>query len=141
MITQITRLQPGRLAGVAHDDGRKYKSRRKAVEQMKQDLGVDYVLVGKVRRADQRVRITAQLVEVEDQTQLWAETYDRDLSDILALQADIAQAISAEIHLVLNRSESTRLTELHGGAGRVHPAAYETYLKARYHLHEMLPAS
>ncbi len=141
MITQITRLQPGRLAVIAHDTAMHYKSSSKPLEQMKQDLGVDYVLVGKVRRADQRVRVTAQLVEVEDQTQLWAETYDRDLSDILALQADIAQAISAEIHLVLNRSESTRLTELQRGQGRVHPAAYETYLKARYHLHEMLPAS
>jgi tetratricopeptide (TPR) repeat protein len=87
------------------------------------------------------VRITAQLIEVEDQTQLWAETYDRDLSDILALQADIAQAISQEIHLVLHRSESTRLTELQHGKAQVHPAAYEAYLKARYHLHEMLPLS
>ena len=94
MITQITRLQPGRLVVIAHDTAMHYKTRNKPLEQMKQELGVDYVLVGKVRRAEQRVRITAQLVEVEDQTQLWAETYERDLSDILALQADIAQAIA-----------------------------------------------
>src|SRR5579859_5774826 len=141
MTTQITRLQPGRLVVIAHDTAMHYKSRTKPFEQMKQELGVDYVLAGKVRRADQRVRVTAQLIEVEDQTQLWAETYDRDLSDILALQADIAQAISGEIHLVLHGSESKRLSALQKGHGRVHPAAYEAYLKARYHLHEMMPLS
>ncbi len=141
MTTQITRLQPGRLVVIAHDTAMHYKSRNKPFEQMKQELGVDYVLAGKVRRAKQRVRVTAQLIEVEDQTQLWAETYDRDLSDILALQADIAQAISGEIHLVLHGSESTRLSALQKGHGRVHPAAYEAYLKARYHLHEMMPLS
>src|SRR6266849_5042846 len=141
MITQITRLQPGRLVVIAHDTAMHYKARNKPLEQMKQELGVDYVLVGKVRRAEQRVRITAQLVEVEDQTQLWAETYERDLSDILALQADIAQAIAKEIHLVLHGSESTRLSDLQRGGSRVHPAGYDAYLKARYHLHEMLPAS
>jgi TolB-like protein len=141
MITQITRLEPGRLVVIAHDTAMHYKSRNKPLEQMKRELGVDYVLVGKVRRAEQRVRITAQLVEVEDQTQLWAETYERDLSDILALQADIAQAIAKEIHLALQGPESTRLSDLQRGTSPVHPAAYEAYLKARYHLHEMLPAS
>jgi TolB-like protein len=141
MITQITRLQPGRLVVIAHDTAMHYKSKSKPLDHMKQELGVDYVLMGKVRRAEQRVRITTQLVEVEDQSQLWADTYERDLSDILALQAEIAQAIAKEIHLVLQGPESARLSDLQRGAGRVHPAAYEAYLKARYHLHEMLPPS
>ena len=139
MTTEITRLQPGRLAVIAHDTAMHYRPTSKAFAQMKQDLGVDYVLGGKVRRAGDRVRVTAQLIEVEDQTQVWAETYERDLSDILALQAEIAQAIAAEIQVVLNRSAHARLADLQRGRGRVNPAAYEAYLKARYHLHEMFP--
>lgn len=140
MTTEITRLQTGRLAVIAHETAMHYRTGSKAFAQMKQELGVDYVLAGKVRRAGQRVRVTAQLIEVEDQTQLWAETYDRDLSDILALQAEIAQAIAAEIQVVLSRSEHARLSDLQRGRGQVNPAAYEAYLKARYRLHEMFPA-
>jgi TolB-like protein/Tfp pilus assembly protein PilF len=140
MTTGITRLQSGRLAVIAHDTAMHYRPGSKAFAQMKQDLGVDYVLAGKVRRAGHRVRVTAHLTEVENHTQVWAETYERDLSDILALQAEIAQAIAAEIQVVLNRSAHARLADLQRGHGRVNPAAYEAYLKARYHLHEMFPA-
>ena len=139
MTTEITRLQSAHLAVVAHDTAIHYRGGSKAFERINRDLAVDYILTGKARRAGQRVRITAQLIAVEDQTQLWAETYERDLSDILALQAEIAQAIAAEIHLVFDRSEQTRLSDLRSRRGSVHPAAYEAYLKARYHLHEMLP--
>jgi len=140
MTTEITRLQSGRLAVIAHDTAMHYRPGSRAFAQMKQDLGVNYALVGKVRRTGDRVRVTAQLIEVEDQTQVWAETYERDLSDILALQAEIAQAIASEIQVVLNRSAHARLADLQHGRGRVNPAAYEAYLKARYHLHEMFPA-
>src|SRR5947207_1292229 len=100
MITQITRLQPERLAVIALSTAMNYKASNKPLEQIKTELGVDYILQGRVRRASDRVRITAQLVEVEDQTQLWAETYERDLRDILSVQADIAQAIAREIHVL-----------------------------------------
>ena len=140
MITELTRLQPAELAVVARTTAARYNESSASLQQMKADLGVDYLLQGKVRRAGNRVRITAQLSEVQDQTQLWADTYDRDLSDVLSVQADIAQAIAREIHLALNLSESKRLTQLQHGQTRVDPAAYDAYLKARYHLHEMTPA-
>jgi TolB-like protein len=140
MITQITRLQPAELAVVARSTAHHYDSSKTSLEQMKKDLGVDYVLEGKVRRGGERVRITAQLSEVQDQTQLWAETYERDLSDMLSVQAEIAEAIAAEIHLALNLTESERLTSLRKGQQRIKPAAYDAYLKARFHLHEMTPA-
>lgn len=123
MITQITRLQASELAVIARTTAEHYDSSSKSLDQMKKDLGVGYVLEGKVRRGGNRVRITAQLIQMKDQTQLWAETYERDLSDVLSVQADIAQAIAREINLALNLSQSTRLSDLQKGHGRVQPAA------------------
>jgi TolB-like protein len=139
MTTQITRLQPAELAVIASATAEHYESTRNSLEQMKQDLGVDYVLEGTVRRAEKRVRITARLCEVQDQTQMWAETYERDLSDMLGVQAEIAQAIAGEIHLALNLKETARLSGMQRGQVRVDPAAYDAYLKARYQLHAMSP--
>jgi TolB-like protein len=140
MTTQLTRLQPSELAVIASSTAEHYDSTKKSLDQMKRDLGVDYVLEGKVRRAERKVRITARLSEVQDQTQMWAETYERDLSDVLGVQAEIAQSIAREINLALNLSEATRLSGMQRGQARVQPAAYEAYLKARYHLHAMTPA-
>ena len=116
MITQITRLQASELAVIARTTAEHYDSSSKSLDQMKKDLGVGYVLEGKVRRGGNRVRITAQLIQLKDQTQLWAETYERDLSDVLSVQADIAEAIAREINLALNLSQSTRLSDLQKGA-------------------------
>ncbi len=133
MITQITRLQPEHLAVIALSTAMHYKASNKPLEQIKNELGVDYILQGRVRRAAERVRITAQLVEVEDQTQLWAETYERDLRDILSVQTDIAESIAREIHLRITRPAQRSSDK------RVNPSAYENYLKGRYHLHGMTP--
>jgi TolB-like protein len=141
MITQITRLQASELAVIARTTAEHYDSSTKSLDQMKKEMGVGYVLEGRVRRGGNRVRITAQLVQLKDQTQLWAETYERDLSDVLSVQADIAQAIAREINLALNLSQSTRLSDLQKGHGQVQPAAYDAYLKARYNLHQMTPAA
>jgi TolB-like protein len=141
MITQITRLQASELAVIARTTAEHYDSSSKSLDQMKKDLGVGYVLEGKVRRGGNRVRITAQLIQLKDQTQLWAETYERDLSDVLSVQADIAEAIAREINLALNLSQSTRLSDLQKGRGQVQPAAYDAYLKARYNLHQMTPVA
>lgn len=138
MITQITRLQAPELAVIARTTAEHYDPSSKSMEQMKKDLGVGYVLEGKVRRGGNRVRITAQLIQLKDQTQRWAETYERDLSDVLSVQADIAQAIAREINLALNLSERVPPAVL--PKGQVQPAAYDAYLKARYSLHQMTPS-
>jgi TolB-like protein len=140
MATQITRLQAPELAVIARTTAEHYDSSSKSLEQMKKDVGVGYVLEGKVRRGGNRVRITAQLIQLKDQTQVWAETYERDLSDVLSVQADIARAIAREINLALNlsgRAGSGQQKE----QGRVQPAAYDAYLKARYNLHQMTPSA
>src|SRR5258708_12645048 len=141
MITQFTLLQPSRLAVIARATAMHYNSTEQSLRELKRSLNVDYVLEGRVRRGGSRVRITAQLIDLEDHTQLWAEIYERDLSDILKVQADIAQAFAGEINLAVTRSEQSRLADLTGGVRKVNPVAYESYLRARYPFQGLTPAS
>src|SRR2546429_8345890 len=93
MITQITRLQPGRLVVIAHDTAMHYKTRNKPLEQMKQELGVDYVLVGKVRRAEERVSLKAAQVGGGEQNQCCVGTNQSGLSYLLASPAGHTPAL------------------------------------------------
>ena len=79
-----------------------YRNTHKGVDQIGRELAVQYVLEGSVRRAGDRVRITAQLIQVEDQTHLWAESYERDLSNVLQLQSKVAHSIARQIELQLS---------------------------------------
>jgi TolB-like protein/DNA-binding winged helix-turn-helix (wHTH) protein/Tfp pilus assembly protein PilF len=128
MITQLGDIEPNRLGVIARTSAMQYKGAKKDARQIGRELGVDYILEGSIRREGDRVRITAQLIQVKDQTHLWAKDYDRNLRDILALQSDVASAIAREIKLKLTSAERTRL------ASRpvVDPEAYELYLKGRY---------
>lgn len=123
MITQLGRLNPKRLGVIARTSSMTYKSTDKTIEQIGNELDVSHVLEGSVRRTGGRVRITAQLIQVSDQTHVWADSYDASLENILALQSRIARAVAKEIQIKLVIGEETRL---------VVPAAYEACLKARY---------
>lgn len=127
LITQLGRLNPERLGVIARTSAMQYKSTRKGIQQIGRELGVAYVLEGSVRRAGNRVRVTAQLIQVTDQTHLWAQGYERELRDILALQRHVSQAVAKEIEIKLARQEPARRD-----ACAINPAAYETYLKGRY---------
>jgi TolB-like protein/Flp pilus assembly protein TadD len=127
LITQLSRLNPKRLGVIARTSAMQYKSTRKSIQQIGRELGVAYVLEGSVRRAGNRVRVTAQLIQVSDQTHLWAQGYERELRDILTLQKHVSQAVAKEIEIKLGREEPSKLD-----AGAIDPAAYETYLKGRY---------
>jgi len=127
LITQLGRLNPERLGVIARTSAMQYKSTRKSIQQIGRELGVAYVLEGSVRRAGNRVRVTAQLIQVSDQTHLWAQGYEREMRDILTLQRHVSQAVAKEIEIKLARQEPSRLD-----AGAINPAAYETYLKGRY---------
>ena len=97
MIAQLGTLDPRRLGVIAHTTAMQYKASRKDVMQIGQELGVDYLLEGSVGRDAARVRITAQLLDVRSQTQLWAETYERDLNDVLMLQRDVAGRVAQSL--------------------------------------------
>jgi TolB-like protein/Flp pilus assembly protein TadD len=129
MIAQLGRVQPGQLSVIARPSSMHYKGTGKRIDEIGRELRVNYILAGSVRRVGDRVRITAQLAQVHDQTQIWAESYDRSLPDILRLQSEVAQAIASEIKLALRPREQARLLGLHP----IDPDAYETYLKGRYY--------
>jgi TolB-like protein/DNA-binding winged helix-turn-helix (wHTH) protein/Tfp pilus assembly protein PilF len=130
MITDLGGLQPGRLGVIARTSAMRFKHGSSSLRQVGQDLGVQYILEGSVRRSGDRVRITAQLVQVNDQTHLWAQTYDRSLQDVFAIQTEVARAIADEINLKL-RPEQQRLNE----ASTVNPEAFDFYLNGRYFSH------
>jgi serine/threonine protein kinase/TolB-like protein/Tfp pilus assembly protein PilF len=106
-----------------------YKGTRKPLPQIGRELDVDAVVEGSVLRAGDRVRITAQLIQAPTDRHLWAESYDRDLRDILALQGEVAQAIAREVQATLTPQERTGLASVRP----VDPAAHEDYLKGRYY--------
>jgi len=128
MITQLGSADLKRLGVIARSSAMKYKNTHEDVQQIGRGLGVDYVLEGSVRRAGDRVRISAQLIQVKDRTHLWAKDYDGNMRDILALQSKVAGAIAQEIELKLTPEEHARLTSRLA----VDPEAYELYLKGRY---------
>ena len=124
MITQLGTLDPQHLGVIARTSSMQYKDAKKGAAQIARELGVDYLLEGSVRRSGQRVRVTAQLIQASDQTHLWAADFDRDLSDVLKLQSDLALAISTKIELTLSPSARARLAD----APPLNGAAYEAYL-------------
>ena len=107
MIAELGALDPDHLGVIARTTTMLYKGARKNIGQIKSDLGVDYVLEGSIRRAGTRMRITAQLVQTTDMTHLWAESYDRDVSDILAIQSEVAMKIARSLTLALKRPRET----------------------------------
>jgi TolB-like protein/DNA-binding winged helix-turn-helix (wHTH) protein/Tfp pilus assembly protein PilF len=132
MITQLGGLQPAKLGVIARSSAMQYKHAKKSINDVGHELGVQYVLEGSVRKAGDRLRITAQLIQVVDQTHLWAQTYDRDIRDALAIQGDVARAIANEIRLKLTPEQQERLA----AARRPDSEAFELYLNGRYYFNQ-----
>jgi TolB-like protein/DNA-binding winged helix-turn-helix (wHTH) protein/Flp pilus assembly protein TadD len=128
MIAQLGKLNPERLTVISRGSVAKYKDSRLAANQIGRELQADYLVQGSVRRASDRVRITVQLIQVRDQTDLWAESYDRELKDILTLQDSVSRTIANQIHITLTPGQQTRPR-----GGNLDPEAYEAYLKGRYY--------
>lgn len=130
MITQLARLNPDRLGVIARTSSLRYKKTTKGISKIARELGVDWILEGSVRRAAERVRITAQLVRTQDESHLWAQSYDRDVRDILAVQSEVALAIAGEINLKLKPEAQARSREIQ----QVNPEAHRACLMGCYHL-------
>jgi hypothetical protein len=97
--------------------------------EIARELNVDGIIEGSVERYGDRVRVTAQLIQPSSDTHLWAETYERNLRDVLALEGDVAKAIADEVKATLTPSERARLTS----SRPINPEAYDAYLKGRYY--------
>jgi adenylate cyclase len=106
-----------------------YKGKPVKVQQVSQDLGVRYVLEGSVRKAAERVRITAQLIDATTGAHLWAERYDRVLEDVFTVQDEITRNIVTALEVQLTSGEQVRLWR----QGTTNPEAYDTFLRGRDH--------
>jgi tetratricopeptide (TPR) repeat protein len=115
----------------------RYKNTRKDTQEIGRELGVDYVLEGSVRREGDRVRISAQLIQVRDQTHLWADSYERDSHDTLALEIVVANAIAGQVERTLS---SPRPLARRANAHPIDPDAYDLYLKGRYYWNQRTQA-
>jgi TolB-like protein/DNA-binding winged helix-turn-helix (wHTH) protein len=105
-----------------------YKNARKPLPQIARELNVDAVVEGSVLRLGNQVRISAQLIQADGDRHLWAESYDRDLNDILGLQKDVAREIARQIHAKLTPEEVAPSAQ-----HKVDPEAHDAYLQGRYH--------
>jgi serine/threonine-protein kinase len=110
----------------------RYKGQHKTIPEIARELNVDAIVEGSVRRAGERVRITAQLIDAATERHLWAKSYERDMKEVLALQGEVAAAIVEEIQVSVTPQEETRLR----GTRTVNPEAYEAYLKGRYQIEQ-----
>ncbi len=135
MITQMGSLDPAQMGVIARTSVMHYKHSQEPLQQIARELGVQYVLEGSVRRNADKVRITAQLIQVSDQTHLWARNYDRDIKDVLVVQSEIAREISGEIQTALG--EHKPITPV--VPKTLSPEAleaYNLYLKGQYFLNK-----
>jgi len=112
-----------------------YKGARKSLPAIAKELRVDAIVEGSVARSDQKVRITAQLIYAPDDRHLWSGRYERELLDILQLQAEIAQDIASQIHKLVDPGQPPSAP-----ARKVHPQAYEACLKGIFFRDKMTPA-
>jgi TolB-like protein len=128
VMTQLYKL--GGLTVISRTSVMQYRGSQKSTRVIGTELGVGTLLEASVRRSGERVRIDARLIDAASERQLWAESYDRELRDVLSIQAEIAQDIAEALHARLSPSALTQLAAARGRA--VDPAMYEAYLRGLY---------
>jgi TolB-like protein/DNA-binding winged helix-turn-helix (wHTH) protein/Tfp pilus assembly protein PilF len=135
LITDLASLPA--LHVISRQSVMRYKGSAKSLPEIARELGVDAVVEGSVARSRERVRVTAQLVHAGTDRHVWARSYDRELADVLELQAEIAAAVASQVHDRLGaRSPVARQAPR-----EVSPGAYELFLQGRFSLHQLNPAS
>jgi TolB-like protein len=107
-----------------------YKGKDISLSQVARELGVNHVLEGSVRKAGNRVRVTAQLIDAESDRHLWSDTYERELDDIFDIQVEISDSIVAALKVALNVEEASAMERLQRPTDN--PEAYELYLQGRF---------
>ena len=133
LITDLGKI--GQLRVISRTSVMKYKGTKKSLREIAGELQVDALVEGTVARSGDRVRITANLVQASPEKHLWADSFERELRDVLALQDDVSRAIANGIQIRLTPQEQVRLASTH----RVNPEAYEAYLEGRYFWEKLWP--
>jgi TolB-like protein/Tfp pilus assembly protein PilF len=126
LIGRLARIQDLRV--ISHTSVQRFSNPQLSVPEIAKTLNVDAIVEGSVTPEGNRIRVTAQLIRGATDTHIWSETYDRDLSDALALQSALAQTIAEKVEATVTGAEHQRLTAVRPVA----PEVYESYLKGRY---------
>ena len=126
LITDLGQISALRV--ISRTSAMAYKGVHRPLAEIARELNVEAVVEGTVLRSGERVRITAQLIQVPNEKHLWAQSYEGDLQDTLALQNSVARAIAQQIQVALNPQEEAALKK----SNPVNAEAYEAYLKGRY---------
>jgi TolB-like protein/DNA-binding winged helix-turn-helix (wHTH) protein len=129
LIADLSRMRALRV--IARPSVMPYKRTRKAVPEIGRELNVDAVLTGSVLRSGEQVRVAVQLIDVSTDRSLWADSHERNLRDVLALQRAVTRDIVDKIRVRLSPQEQVRF----GSVGPVNPEAYDQYLRGQYHLY------
>jgi TolB-like protein/DNA-binding winged helix-turn-helix (wHTH) protein/Tfp pilus assembly protein PilF len=133
LVTQLGQL--GTLDVISHQSVLGYRGTTKSLPEIARELKVGAILEGTVLRSGERIRITANLVQAAPERHLWAETFEFDRRDILAVQSEVARGVAYHIRIKLTPQQEARLST----SVRVHPEAYEAYLVGRVHTHKAGP--
>ena len=128
LITDLAKV--GALRVISLPSVMQYKGARKPLPEIGRELNVDAVLTGSVVRSGERVRIAVQLIHAATDRNLWADSYERDLRDVLALQREVTRDIVGEIRIKLTPQEQVQF----GSVRPVNPEAYDHYLRGRFYL-------
>jgi TolB-like protein/DNA-binding winged helix-turn-helix (wHTH) protein len=129
MTSQLGRLKPEQLGVIARTSVMGYKHNDVRLDQIGRDLSVQYVLENSLRKSGNHMRLTTQLIQVKDQTQLWSQDYDYPAKDILNVEDDVAKAVARQIQIRLTSQQQTELAQSHP----VNPEAFDAYLQGYYY--------
>jgi adenylate cyclase len=133
IIAELSRFQI--LSVIARQSAFALKGDQTSIKEVRGKLGVDYIVEGSVRRAGNRARMTAQLVETENGSPIWAERYDRDLEDIFAVQDDVTRSIVAAVAAQLGKDVAEKASRK--PTSNIH--SYELFLQANRHYYRFTP--
>jgi TolB-like protein/DNA-binding winged helix-turn-helix (wHTH) protein/cytochrome c-type biogenesis protein CcmH/NrfG len=128
-ISQLGRLNPEQLGVIARTSVMGYKHKDERLDQIGRDLSVQYVLENSLRESGNHMRLTAQLIQVKDQTHLWSQDYDYPVNDFLTVEDDVAKAVAQQIRLRLTSKQKAALAQSHP----VNPEAFDAYLQGYYY--------
>ena len=128
LITDLAKVNALRV--ISRTSVMRYKGTKKSLPEIARELNVDGIVEGSVMRSGNRVRITAQLLQASTDQHLWAETYDRDLGDVLKLQSQVAQAIAQQVRAELTPQQQAQFRAVRP----LNTDAYEPYVRGRYYL-------
>jgi TolB-like protein/DNA-binding winged helix-turn-helix (wHTH) protein len=128
-ISQLGRLNPEQLGVIARTSVMGYKHKDVRLDQIGRDLSVQYVLENSLRESGDHLRLTAQLIQVMDQTHLWSQDYDYAAKDTLNVEDEVAKAVAREIRVRLTSQQQEDLAR----SRPVNPEAFDAYLQGYYH--------